>query len=267
MNAVCMSNKRRKITCCGRVLTTPQIALRSIDTVRIKMSRRSCAIVVKMKLVIFLALQVVAVTLAADCDSGWEAYGHSCYKFQRRETNFENAKTRCEAKGAHLVRIEDANENDWIRSQIDTIGANWWIGLNDKETEGTFVWNDCPGQQTHFTNWMSGEPNQHDGNQEDCVQIIHSSGEWNDVPCSKTIKFICEKPTTEMKTCCSTGMLHQTCSTVENLDIRDLCPTEQSDATCSWNNSYYISDNDAENPNNRKFSTNHGCCGEFRVYF
>lgn len=35
-------------------------------------------------------------------------------------------------------------------------GEYYWIGLDDRAVEGTFVWND--GSVVGFTNWSSGQP-------------------------------------------------------------------------------------------------------------
>ena len=57
-----------------------------------------------------------------------------------------------------------------------------WIGLNDINTEGTYVWAD--GSYSHYIHWYSGQP---DNNQrsEDCVNTWYS-GSWNDALCNAT---------------------------------------------------------------------------------
>ena len=35
--------------------------------------------------------------------------------------------------------------------------SNYWIGLSDTQTEGTFLW--INGQVPVYTNWSPGEPN------------------------------------------------------------------------------------------------------------
>ena len=69
-------------------------------------------------------------------------------------------------------------------------GSEWWIGLNDHDSEGTFVWED--GTTVSYTNWHSGEPNDY-GSGEDCGQLnFWGDGTWNDQSCSETLYFICE---------------------------------------------------------------------------
>ena len=54
-------------------------------------------------------------------------------------------------------------------------GVRRWIGYNDAETEGTFVWDN--GETPGFENWAAGQP-------EDYVFVLRPShpqeGGWND---------------------------------------------------------------------------------------
>ena len=74
-----------------------------------------------------------------------------------------------------------------------------WIGCNDKDSEGNFVWN-YNNQPVSFTNWFAGEPN-NGGGTEDCCMIGHAAmptGRWNDVSCENQLTshkymYICKK--------------------------------------------------------------------------
>eukprot|EP01052_Picozoa_sp_SAG31_P007350 SAG31_NODE_350_length_17241_cov_156.139715_8_plen_110_part_00 len=100
--------------------------------------------------------------------------------------DWDSASNDCATQGATLAHIDDAAENAFIASQVST--AEWshqlidstmgnhdpvvyrqfpsdtadffWIGLNDRGTEGTFVWQ---GGQSDYTNWFqtatTHEPN------------------------------------------------------------------------------------------------------------
>ena len=71
---------------------------------------------------------------------------------------------------------------------------NIWIGCNDLNREGRFVWihNNRP---ITFSNWAPREPNNH--RNEDCCMmghINHGAGQWNDGHCHiGEPNFICKK--------------------------------------------------------------------------
>ncbi|MDP6931873.1 MAG: lectin-like protein [Myxococcota bacterium] len=112
------------------------------------------------------------------------------YLFCEDALAWEDALEYCYTYGYHLVTLDDATEAAFVDGMGDMYSENkWWIGLNDRDTEGTFVWED--GTAVSYTNWHSGEPNDWGG--EDCGQLNRwGDGTWNDEPCSYTFYFICE---------------------------------------------------------------------------
>src|SRR5205085_6020371 len=106
-----------------------------------------------------------------------------------------NSEADAVALGGHLVTINDAAENQWVVDTFAHYGGvvrPLWIGLTDRDVEGTFVW--TSGEPLTYSNWnvASGEPNNSGGSgyEEDFVYIIQeNSGNptvfatfWNDVP-------------------------------------------------------------------------------------
>ena len=86
--------------------------------------------------------------------------------------------------GGHLVDVNDAAEQFWLDSTFGDLG--YWIGLNDRATEGVFVW--TSGAPLTYSRWIMYEPN--DMTTEACPQgedVVqreweHLFGEgWNDV--------------------------------------------------------------------------------------
>lgn len=49
-----------------------------------------------------------------------------------------------------------------------------WTGLNDLVVSGMFTWSD--EHIVTFTYWAPGEPNNHDGFSEDCVEMLQQVG-------------------------------------------------------------------------------------------
>jgi hypothetical protein len=68
------------------------------------------------------------------------------------------------------------------------VPGTYWIGANDRGTEGAWVWHS--GSTAAFRNWGSGEPNDSSG--EDCAEVNASSGLWNDKECDDYRTFVCE---------------------------------------------------------------------------
>lgn len=85
---------------------------------------------------------------------------------------------------------KDEATNTLIADYISNSGLfRAFIGLNDMEKEGQFVYADNSPLQ-NYSNWKEGEPHDPAG-REDCVEML-STGEWNDSECQVTIYFVCE---------------------------------------------------------------------------
>ena len=85
-----------------------------------------------------------------------------------------------------MVRSSDENS---VMFSTATQNLECWIGYNDIDTEGTFVWDD--GSTSTFTNWVNGEPNQ--SGDEDCVHT-RSNLQWNDANCGSQLNcFFCSR--------------------------------------------------------------------------
>ncbi len=105
--------------------------------------------------------------------------GSNSYYISTASTDYSAALASCVANGGYLTQIGGAAENTQIRNWVTTLagGISYFIGYNDIDVEGTFVWEDCGS--AGYTNWMAGEPN-NSGN-EDATQVL-GTGLWNDIP-------------------------------------------------------------------------------------
>ena len=63
-----------------------------------------------------------------------------------------------------------------------------WIGLEDLEVEGTFVWYPTL-READYTSWLPTDPN--DYNNEDCV-TTRNDGKWQDWQCETKHPYICQ---------------------------------------------------------------------------
>lgn len=67
---------------------------------------------------------------------------------------------------------------------INTFGVDYWIGANDHDKDGKFVWED--GNDFGFTNWARNKDNG-----KDCV-AYGSGGRWWKLDCSHRYSFLCK---------------------------------------------------------------------------
>jgi len=74
----------------------------------------------------------------------------------------------------HLVTITSAEEETFLRSRFSLAGV--WIGLTDRESEGSFQWS--TGEPRDYENWRDNEPN-NAGDEDYVLYVQHESG-WND---------------------------------------------------------------------------------------
>jgi hypothetical protein len=119
------------------------------------------------------------------------------YRFCTVPVNWEGARARCAAAGYRLVSIETDAEQRFLLAETQALSRDWWIGLNDRAREGTFVWADAVPLGV-FRPWVPGEPNNggSDG-AENCVEMQPreiAAGVWNDKECDATRPYICESP-------------------------------------------------------------------------
>ena len=76
--------------------------------------------------------------------------GHAYAKIQCRD--WHDAQQKAITEGAHLVSINDEEEQFWLEV---IFGSSFWIGLNDVEKEGVWVWDS--GEPVTYTNWTTRE--------------------------------------------------------------------------------------------------------------
>uniref|UniRef100_A0A668A4Y0 C-type lectin domain-containing protein n=1 Tax=Myripristis murdjan TaxID=586833 RepID=A0A668A4Y0_9TELE len=90
-------------------------------------------------------------------------------------------------RGADLVVIDSAKEQTFITS----LKTAAWIGLSDRDEEGTWKWED----DTPLTLKYWGEEQPDNWREEDCVQINpdKTDNNWNDLSCAILLQWICEK--------------------------------------------------------------------------
>jgi hypothetical protein len=99
---------------------------------------------------------------------------------------WEDARDACVLEGGQLASIHDWETMEVLGWSLVEVFDLWWawIGLNDRNVEGAFVWED--GSSLDFTAWDE-TPQEHSW--ADCVLQVPWS--WYVLPCDEEAPYIC----------------------------------------------------------------------------
>ncbi len=129
-----------------------------------------------------------AETVPADCEAVQGRNRATIYCRTPRRT-WPGAEAFCVEWGGHLITVDNDADQRRLAAYVWR-GDDVWIGLNDREEEGEFVW---AGRNSGFRNWSNNEPN-NSGNREDCAHLWRQAwGAWNDANCEASFAFFCER--------------------------------------------------------------------------
>ncbi|KAK0150627.1 CD209 antigen-like protein E [Merluccius polli] len=117
---------------------------------------------------------------------GWLYYNHRLYYISTTEKNWTASRDDCLERDADLVVINSREEQEFVSRLA---GYHWfWIGLSDRDTEGTWKWVDGTNMTSSF--WRRGQPDDYGG--QDCVVTLLGDN-WRDVSCADQYHWMCEK--------------------------------------------------------------------------
>ncbi|XP_078138866.1 uncharacterized protein naf1 isoform X1 [Centroberyx gerrardi] len=125
----------------------------------------------------------------ANCSKGEWNIGSSCYFISTEQKNWEESRQACADRQSHLMIINSKDEQDIL----NILNRSVWIGLTDREQEGTWKWVDGTSLTTQF--WYPPQPD-NSGQGEDCVEFHNEnlpSRGWNDNSCHNVNYWICER--------------------------------------------------------------------------
>ncbi|KAJ8011009.1 hypothetical protein DPEC_G00053750 [Dallia pectoralis] len=124
----------------------------------------------------------------------WLPFRGHCYGIFTEEMLWTAAATSCMEKGAMLVSIEDTDELDFLKRNLEFIKdsySSFWIGLY-KTHLGQWKWVD--ETVLDFTNWLEGELRDSDINIYVHGNMLSSDGSWKAGLIWDEYPYICKKP-------------------------------------------------------------------------
>ncbi|XP_006039178.2 C-type lectin domain family 4 member F-like [Alligator sinensis] len=124
---------------------------------------------------------------------GWRHHGGNLYYFSKEKRSWEEAERFCVSQDSHLSSVLSWEEQEYLATQVK--GADQrWIGLSDREAEGSWRWADGSKYTAGF--WTESQPDNWDqgvGGTEDCVHLDQPRYEtWNDANCTEQHRWICK---------------------------------------------------------------------------
>ncbi|XP_050799399.1 C-type lectin domain family 4 member F-like isoform X3 [Gopherus flavomarginatus] len=128
---------------------------------------------------------------------GWRFYGGNLYYFSQEEKSWDEAERFCVSQDSHLTSVSSQAEQEFLSSK--TKGKAHWIGLTDRETEGSWRWADGTEYRADASRgfWEENQPDNWDqgtGGREDCVEIrTMELNMWNDANCTLPSRWICKQ--------------------------------------------------------------------------
>ncbi|XP_059577248.1 C-type lectin domain family 4 member F-like [Alligator mississippiensis] len=123
---------------------------------------------------------------------GWRHHGGNLYYFSKEKSSWEEAEQFCVSQNSHLSSVLSREEQEYLATELR--GAYHWIGLSDREAEGSWRWVDGSKYTEGF--WSESQPDNWDqgvGGTEDCVHLSKPRYEtWNDANCALQHHWICK---------------------------------------------------------------------------
>uniref|UniRef100_A0A674AJA7 C-type lectin domain-containing protein n=1 Tax=Salmo trutta TaxID=8032 RepID=A0A674AJA7_SALTR len=118
---------------------------------------------------------------------GWRLFQSTWYYISSEVKSWDESRQDCVERGADLVIINSKEEQTFLTN----LNKRFWIGLTDKDKEGTWKW--MGGTPLTTTYWMGKNPDKK--MVEDCAEISIGpvEGNWKDLSCATHLNWICEQ--------------------------------------------------------------------------
>ncbi|XP_022086053.1 snaclec convulxin subunit beta-like [Acanthaster planci] len=128
------------------------------------------------------------------CPFQWISFGDHCYLLVLQRLTWADAETYCKQLPtqrygtAHLVWINSLEEQQFVEATLHEAVSSFWLGLNDIEEKGAFVWTGTSGSPG-FTQWRPGYSSSHN-NYTVCATSYRAR--WYATNCRLCNHFVCK---------------------------------------------------------------------------
>lgn len=135
------------------------------------------------------------------CPPQWYLFLDSCYYLSPLKHDWFSALDWCRIKDGYLVEYSSMAEVKFVQVMAETqttwsnnVWDGFWVGANDSDVEGK--WKTSYGgtelsEGVQF--WLYGQPDSISVDEDCMLSLVNRNGRWNDAPCSRHLKFVCEK--------------------------------------------------------------------------
>uniref|UniRef100_A0A8C3TIF9 C-type lectin domain-containing protein n=1 Tax=Chelydra serpentina TaxID=8475 RepID=A0A8C3TIF9_CHESE len=133
------------------------------------------------------------------CPETWLLFNNKCFKIFGSSENetlmWHAARMACIHLGGNLASIPSKEVQAFLFYHLREVMTDTWIGLNDINSERSFLWTDGCG--VSYENWANGAPTYRytylyfyfNG---DCVIMTKEEGTWKDEDCENDKSYICQ---------------------------------------------------------------------------
>ncbi|CAL1548326.1 unnamed protein product, partial [Lymnaea stagnalis] len=119
----------------------------------------------------------------------------ACIGIFNETLNYTQAVNACKEKQSFLISLKNRDKLEILRNEVSTTYAATWIGLDDTDTEGNFIWIEDLTQLNDTLKvqiFNAGEPN-NGRDKEHCVQYVSKHKLLNDDDCKELQPYVCEQ--------------------------------------------------------------------------
>lgn len=146
------------------------------------------------------------------CRNGWVEHNSRCFLLSGDTKTWLNARKKCLNHGGDLAVVTSREDQAFLTNLTlqgklqQTVNHSAWIGLNDIDHQGIYLWVNEEALSENLTFWSPQEPNNFralwdtTGMGQDCIAILPretSTPEdalqtWDDIICTGQRNYICE---------------------------------------------------------------------------